>query len=163
MITKAISLLGIASLILFASACGKGGSDSSGEVKWASLTALDLQTEKAFAVAEAATNGAPTQILAEIQQGIDTLSSQPVPKNVKNPDQVKTLLGDLASLSATLDKPGDPALALEYVHDAILTIMEVSGVPHKHDDIDGHGHHDHEHEHEHEHEHSDQEHSDHKH
>lgn len=106
-------------------------------VKWPSLKKLDDLAEKCEALSE--TNDVPAlrKIAASVKTAAVAVESEAVPKNAKQPEQVKVLQSDLKSLTDAISDPdkqdGDELTGvLAGVHPIVEQLMEASGMPHVH-------------------------------
>ena len=107
-------------------------------VKWPSLKKLDDLAEKCEALSERKDVPALRKIAASVKSSATVVSADAVPKNAKQPAQVKVLQADLKSLT---DSIGDPATqdgeeltaVLAGIHPIVEQLMEASGMPHVHE------------------------------
>ncbi|MEO5716380.1 MAG: hypothetical protein ABIT37_23065 [Luteolibacter sp.] len=107
-------------------------------VKWPSLKKLDDLAEKCEALSENKDVPGLRKIAAAVKTAAVAVACEAVPKEAKQPEQVKILQGDLKSLTDSIDDPekqdGEELTALlAGVHPIVGQLMEASGMPHVHE------------------------------
>ncbi|MEO7100323.1 MAG: hypothetical protein ABI162_13245 [Luteolibacter sp.] len=107
-------------------------------VKWPSLKKLDDLAEKCEALSEKKDVAALRKIATSVKAAAEAVESEGVPKNAKEPEQVKVFQGDLKSLTDSITDPekqdGEELCALlAGVHPLVEQLMETSGMPHVHE------------------------------
>jgi hypothetical protein len=107
-------------------------------VTWPSLKKLDDLAEKCEALTESKDVAALRKIAASVKTAAEKVETEAVPKNAKQPEQVKVFQGDLKNLTDSITEPakqdGEELTALlAGVHPIVEQLMEASGMPHVHE------------------------------
>ena len=107
-------------------------------VKWPSLKKLDDLAERCEALSEKKDVAALRKIAASMKTAAEAVESEGVPKNAKEPEQVKVFQGDLKSLTDSITDPEkqdaeELSALLAGVHPIVEQLMEASGMPHVHE------------------------------
>ncbi|MEM9015649.1 MAG: hypothetical protein AAGC68_01450 [Verrucomicrobiota bacterium] len=130
--------LALAAVMLLSFSCevGKVNTTEDETVSWPELVAFDELAYRAEGLAKIKDrDGILGQRPALLEAG-SAVSPESVPNNVKNPEQVRQLLGDLSSLIDGIAKSdiSDATLfsLVEGLHPVVASLIKAAGMPHLH-------------------------------
>jgi hypothetical protein len=108
-------------------------------VKWPNLKKLDDLAEKCEGLSDARDIAGLRQVSAATKTAAIAVEKDEIPAAAKDKARVKTLLGDLKSVTDSLTDPktqdGEELLGLlAGVHPIVEQLMEASGMPHVHEE-----------------------------
>ena len=126
------------SLAVVASSCKRGGNTGPGageEVSWPELNRFDELAYRADGLARTGDLPAVRESLSELLEAGKAVSPASTPSNAADPQQVETILSDLASLIGGLSAdPDDESLKnlVLGLHPVVESLLKAAGMPHVH-------------------------------
>jgi len=107
-------------------------------VQWPALKQLDNLAEQCEALCDQKDVAALRKIAGTVQTAAITVVREPAPAGAKQPDEVKSLQGDLKNLAESIHDPArqdgaELTAILAGVHPIVEKLMEAAGMPHVHE------------------------------